>query len=457
MNKIIPLAALLIFPGMASAQIPKINLSSTHVQAIEDAKDPVKKLNLYRKFHHKDSVKTVRKYEARLKRKSDSLTRVMQNLSANEQKVRQKLGFLNRLGFGKLMGKVPVLPDTKNLKPPNLNSSAQGLDKNLQLPSTPTIGAPNEVGAIASAAGNYNQKLQRYDSGSLKRFQTTDSLQNIAQSQAAEKIEKKATSEAMTFMGGGEFQKYQKQMELMKSQQSQNQNQAKQLTDSASIKKNAKAQSEKLAQKYLNEHPELLKGIQQKMNQLMRKYSTVPNSNDLSTAVKRTSLKGRTFLERLVVAANFQIMNLRPLSIDFSPQLGYKFNSRFVLGVAAAFRKTFMDSIPHVAPQVLGFKGFSSYDIIKNFFAYSEFDRNSTGLKVLEGKSAVRQWQNNWLLGVGKKVRVYKNLDMTVVVLYNVFHKTPDPIYPKPFMVRIGFQLSELALLKRKVAIPGNP
>ena len=112
----------------------------------------------------------------------------------------------------------------------------------------------------------------------------------------------------------------------------------------------------------------------------MKKYSMVPNSNDLSTAIKRTSLKGRTFKERLVLATNFQILNYRPVMIDFSPSVGYKFNSRFAVGVGGMYRQTFKASLSRLSPQVIGYKVFSNYDVVNNFFAYVEFARNSVSL-----------------------------------------------------------------------------
>jgi hypothetical protein len=34
--------------------------------------------------------------------------------------------------------------------------------------------------------------------------------------------------------------------------------------------------------------------------------------------------------------------------------------------------------------------------------------------------------------------------------MYNILHKNNDPIYPRPFVVKIGFQTSELAMLRRR-------
>jgi len=46
---------------------------------------------------------------------------------------------------------------------------------------------------------------------------------------------------------------------------------------------------------------------------------------------------------------------------------------------------------------------------------------------------------------------IHKNIEMTMLVGYNFFRQANVPVYPRPLFVRVGFQLSELALLKRKL------
>ena len=85
----------------------------------------------------------------------------------------------------------------------------------------------------------------------------------------------------------------------------------------------------------------------------------------------------------------------------------------------------------------------------RNFFGYAEYGRNSPGVKVEEGRT-IRIWKNAFIAGVGKKMLIHKNIEMTMLVGYNFFHQANDPVYSRPLIVRVGFQLSELALLKRK-------
>ena len=131
------------------------------------------------------------------------------------------------------------------------------------------------------------------------------------------------------------------------------------------------------------------------------------------------------------------------------PQAGYKFNTRFVVGVGGSYRAAFKDSIHGLVSKTVGYKAFSSYDVIGNFFLYTEFNRNTLGRIIIETGGHLI-WKNSWLVGAGKKISVSPKLDMTMVVAYNFFYKPGDPLYPRPLVVRVGFQSSDVALLRRK-------
>jgi hypothetical protein len=94
-----------------------------------------------------------------------------------------------------------------------------------------------------------------------------------------------------------------------------------------------------------------------------------------------------------------------------------------------------------VATDMLGYKGFVSYDVVKNFFAYGEFDRNLIGAPKLESLNA-STWKNAAFIGVGKKFRVHPKVEMTSVVVYNLLFDYPDPVYPKRWNFRVGVQRS---------------
>src|SRR5258706_2107997 len=50
-----------------------INLSSRHVEQIEKLKSPAKKLKKYKKYFSKDSIRVIKAWEKRLRKKPDSI------------------------------------------------------------------------------------------------------------------------------------------------------------------------------------------------------------------------------------------------------------------------------------------------------------------------------------------------------------------------------------------------
>lgn len=194
-----------------------------------------------------------------------------------------------------------------------------------------------------------------------------------------------------------------------------------------------------------------LNAAQKKVSGLMNKYGEFTDSNDLSTAVKRTSLKGKTFKERLVLGGNINLVTTSPFSIDLAPLVGYKFTTRFCVGVGFNYRFTFSDSLrykTYVSPSNTSARLFASYDLIRNFFAYTEVE--AAGLKIKANESSVQEWRINYFVGLGKKLLIHPKLFITITAVYNLNGEHNNPTYPQKFQVRFGFQTSDLAFRKKK-------
>lgn len=89
---------------------------------------------------------------------------------------------------------------------------------------------------------------------------------------------------------------------------------------------------------FISEHSNVIEDVQAQMSDLKKVYSEVPNSNDLTTVKKRSSLEGQPLKKRLTVGGNFNINVNNPLTIDFSTMLGYKFNKLLELGITGTHR-----------------------------------------------------------------------------------------------------------------------
>lgn len=478
---------------------PVLQLSEKHLEKVMGQDNPFKKRKTYLKFYHKDSLRYVKEVDRYWKAKFDSSSAFVSNkrnslkrkveqvtnkakdplkrleaavqihdemfrfspaLEANYSK--DELRFIystaryylvevskDTAGVLTQMFRTDLIPipelnqlNKSGIRIPKLGDKVTGLNQNLKGEINERLGKNNYLNKAQELKGDATKHLVEFKQYEQYANMTPDSLMQAGMG----KLEQEAESKLLNYAGASGLQK---QMSEFNQLQNQYKGQLNSLQDSAARIEMAKKKAEELAMQYIADNPGVMKDVQEKVNLLMKKYSSVINSNDLSTAVKRTSLEGRTFKERLVIAANFQLLTIDPVAIDFSPQIGYRFNSQFTLGFGGTYRQTFNDSIPALSPDVFGYKGFLSYEVAKSFFAYGEYAQNSPGVQMQEGISK-RLWTPAAFLGVGRKFAVHKKVDMTVVAMYNFLHKTGDPIYPRPFVVRFGFQLSEIAFLKKK-------
>ncbi|MCS6973598.1 MAG: hypothetical protein N2044_05600 [Cyclobacteriaceae bacterium] len=225
--------------------------------------------------------------------------------------------------------------------------------------------------------------------------------------------------------------------------------------DPESILSQSKDKAVEKVMDYFAENPEQLEKIQSKVSRLFSKYRIFSNSNDLQDTRKHTSMEGKTLFERLVMGGTLNVVAIRPVSADLSLQLGYKFTSRFFVGAGFSYRITFGDTIKSlwpIFPSNLSIKTFASYDLVKSWYGYAEgewayaVDNSSKELQIYDTK-----WYGNYFIGAGRRLLIHPKIYLTITALYNLNGSLHNPIYPKRFQVRVGFQLSELATRKKRI------
>ena len=215
------------------------------------------------------------------------------------------------------------------------------------------------------------------------------------------------------------------------------------LQDHKAMQDQLKKKATLRATELFKKHGDKLEGAQTQLSKLKRKYSTVLNSNDLSTAVKRKSLKGEPFKKRLYLSGNFQIISTDPVSLDASPLLGYRFDKKLIAGISGTYRKTF-GSYPsgvRTSENMAGYGSFVSYDLVKSFFAYGEAERMNVQVKEPLTDLKHREWISGIHAGVGREFNFSKLLKSQVLFLYNFSHKRNKELYPRKFMVKVGFSV----------------
>lgn len=228
-------------------------------------------------------------------------------------------------------------------------------------------------------------------------------------------------------------------------------------TSMENMKEKVKDKALEKSTNYILGHGQEFFRAQQKLSKALSRYKALPGSNDSSTAVRRTSLKGNTFKEHLYIACNHNLVKLKPFSLDLLPEVGYKFNTRFLIGLGYSGRLTVTDTIPekyHISFNKSGLRLFSSLMLFGSYFAQAEWERSWTKYSRADGAHPV--WKDNYFVGLGKKMLVHAKFYLFVTLLYNLNNEQKEPFHRDRFQVRMGLQLSELATRTKKIFYDPN-
>jgi hypothetical protein len=186
------------------------------------------------------------------------------------------------------------------------------------------------------------------------------------------------------------------------------------------------------------------------MTQLKKKYSYVPDSRDLSTAVKATSLKDEPLKKRIRFGLGFQIQQTNPVSVDLAPNVMYRFNTNFSAGISGTYRAALGQEDKNTAAigtttDVYGGSVLAQHMVWKGFFGHAEFQSLSSPVEDASTDNPTRKWTNGALLGIGKQMALAKGLRGQIIFTYDFLHGD-DSVNPKAWNIRFGLHLGNFKL-----------
>lgn len=192
---------------------------------------------------------------------------------------------------------------------------------------------------------------------------------------------------------------------------------------------------------YFEGKEEVLAKAMDKSSELKEKYSKVINSNDLSTATKRSSLEGTSFWGRLVFGGTFQIHIDEQSSIDLNPEIAYRINKKWDVGIGGNYRvnAAIEDLLGAIQDQkIYGYRIFTEYQLYKSFYGHVEFESLAAKPTGVDGASV--QWNNSLLAGIERRFKLGDSVEAQISLLYNFMHED-NPLYNSPWNIRFGFNL----------------
>ncbi len=421
----------------------KTNLTDSRLAKLKRAKDARSKLATYKKMQLKDSLQAAKERKKALrdslgrkgfKQYQDSLadwkdykksangilarSQHMQKFNRLKDKVPDKIEKPNLKALDSLKGKIPD-DSLKALKKQYIKEHMNVRDQ-LGLPDSLQVDLPDSLKGMAVMAkyGMYGTMMETYAS---RKGLPTDST-SLANQLAVEEKVKAFLPESMQSSEG--FGNYQNNLGISEMNQ-----------------------DDPTGSMVSQLPPEQAKAASTAMSILKKGYISVPNSNDLSTAKKRNSLKGAPLKQRIFLGGNVALQSIRPAILDVDIQIGYKFNRDFVVGTGFIVREQF-DNLPSgLVGDAYGNSLFASHDLPFGLFAYAEF-QNMKEQSLFQENQVEATWQQAMNAGIGKELPLTKWLNLTAMILYDFNHKNNN-LHPRPIVVRFGYRVSELAFRKK--------
>jgi hypothetical protein len=190
-----------------------------------------------------------------------------------------------------------------------------------------------------------------------------------------------------------------------------------------------------------------LQNAQDQINELKKKITRLgKNGSDLEMPDFRPNQqKSKSFIKRLEVGAGMQ--NSRgsyffPNSSDLSLQVGYKLNSRSIMGVGASYKLGFGRGWKDIrfTNEGVGFKSYVDLRIKGNIWCSGGAELNYlASFRSIEVLQDFSPWQKSIVAGITKKTQ-FKGKKANVQVLYDFLYRqhTPDS---KPLLFRFNYTL----------------
>jgi len=374
----------------------------------------------------------------------DSLKRVQRN---PRKFARQELGKSDQFKDAKkeLTPQIDIYEDNKDL----LMADSATLEQEIRNTTIKELNKTQEAKDIKEDIAPYIDspflkgiELQDLDSMSTEDLDTLRSrvFKNLEDHYVAEMFKREeliSTKKEMAELEAlkGLPESYRKQFEAYKNGES--------------LKKEALSKAAAEAQKILAKHtPELNKG-QADLSKLKSTYSSVPSSDDLSTATRRNSLKGKSFKSRIVIGGTFQVVTTNPVTIDISPILGYRFNKDFHVAIGVTYRARFTSAdSTYIRTNygrdelTYGYRAFANYTFWKAFFLHGEYERMNKEFVITGTDNFERRWKPGLLAGIGSTYTIKGKLKGNVSILYNFLHDNRQRIYQSPWVFRFGMNLN---------------
>lgn len=182
----------------------------------------------------------------------------------------------------------------------------------------------------------------------------------------------------------------------------------------AKVQEQMMQQAQQGVQRHFAQHTEELQTGQQELTKLKRKYKTVQSEQDKYE--RATSLKGEPWTARLLLGSYLQLYREPSFSVDLSPFVGYRFNTRWSAGIGGSYRAAFR-RVSGSAPVYQG-RIFIESNVYRGFVLHAAYERSGLSIPVTVSTETGMITNQHLLAGVGKSYSITKKIRGTTLLLY---------------------------------------
>ena len=191
----------------------------------------------------------------------------------------------------------------------------------------------------------------------------------------------------------------------------------------------------------LANHTEAISEGEAQLAQLKRKYRQVQTEQERYE--KAVSLKKEAWAARLLLGTYFQVYGATTrrepgVSADISPFMGYRFNTRWSVGVGASYRAAFRRV--RSSEPLYQARAFAESVVYRGFLLHAAYERSWQPQPGDQGQSIVDAYAP--LVGIGKTYRITRKLRGTTLLLFRLA-SDPPPLNLPRWNLRTGVYLSQ--------------
>jgi hypothetical protein len=160
---------------------------------------------------------------------------------------------------------------------------------------------------------------------------------------------------------------------------------------------------------------------------------------------KPNNQKSKSFLKRLQLGTNMQTVNSSyffPATTDFGLSLGYKLDSKNVIGIGASYKLGWGQDINHIrlSGQGASLRSFVDINIKKNFYISGGFEYNYQQPLSIPRLPQLKDWQQSGLVGLSKivslKTKFLKSSKVQFLWDFLSYQQVPRT---QPIKFRVGY------------------